>query len=109
MRFGISEIFVVLLIIGALIAVSVFFPSGQKTAVEEQLSRPPRNKTEARDQRILRSRRSGFKISGVIMMIIGVILIITAPNLLKYFFMSYIGGGLIILLGLAAFFFSRRS
>ena len=109
MRFGFLEMFIVLLIIGGLIAISVFFPSGQKKAVEQQLARAPRNATEARDQKILRGRRSGFKISGIVMMIIGVILIITAPSLLKYFFMSYIGGGLIILLGLAAFFFSRRS
>ena len=109
MKLGFTELFVVLFIIGAIIAVSVFFPSGRKQQNQELIEREPRNAEEARDQKILRGRRSGFKISGIVLVILGIILVITAPSLLKYFFMSYIGGGIIILLGLAAFFFSRRS
>jgi Na+/H+ antiporter NhaD/arsenite permease-like protein len=109
MKLGFTEFFVVLLIIGIIIAVSVFFPSGRKKQNQELIEREPRNAEEARDQKILRGRRSGFKISGVVMVILGIILIVSAPSLLRYFFMSYIGGGIIILLGLAAFFFSRRS
>jgi len=109
MKLGFTEIFVVLLIIGIIIAVSAFFPSGRKKQNQELIEREPRNAEEARDQRILRGRRSGLKISGIVMFILGIVLIVSAPSLLRYFFMSYIGGGIIILLGLAAFFFSRRS
>ncbi len=109
MKLGFTEFFVVLLVIGIIVAISVFFPSGHKQQNKELLEREPVNAEEARDQRILRSRRSGFKISGIVMVILGIVLIISAPGLLRYFFMSYIGGGIIILLGLAAFLLSRRS
>jgi|GEM_PF-2891644 len=66
--------------------------------------------TEANDEEILRSRFSRGKIFGIVMIIIGALLIVAAPNLIKAFFMSYLWGGLIIIAGIASLYFmSRRS
>jgi hypothetical protein len=109
MKFGLFEMLMVVVVIGLIIAVSVFFPAGSKKENEALLARKPRNAVEARDQEILRKRRSGFKFSGTVFIIIGILLILGAPGLIKAVVWSYLGGAVIILLGLAAFFISKRS
>ncbi len=109
MRFGLSEMFLVMLVIGIIIAVSIFFPSGAKKEKEELLARKPRNAIEARDQEILRKRRSRFNLSSLALVIVGILLIMSAPGLIKAVIWSYVGGAAVIIIGLAVFFISRRS
>ena len=111
MRFGLTEMLLVGVVIMLIIGVSRFFPVNARQPQPE--ARPPRalTPTEARDEEILRKRRqSKGRFIPVVLVIIGVLLIVSAPSLIKYFFMSYIGGALIIIIGLASLFMmSRRS
>ncbi len=110
MKFGITEMLLVGVVIMLVIGASRFFP--MKRAAPAEQPKPGRKLTavEARDQEILRSRRGKGKYIGIALVVVGVLLIISAPQLIKYFFMSYIGGALIIVIGLASLFFmSRRS
>jgi hypothetical protein len=109
MKFGLTEMLMVVVVVGIIIAVSVFFPAGGKKENEALLARKPRNAVEARDQQILRKRRSGFKLSGTIFIVIGILLILGAPGLIKAVVWSYLGGAIVIILGLAVFFISKRS
>jgi competence protein ComGC len=109
MKLGFSEIFLVILIIGVILIASVFSPSRAKKEREELLSREPRNEVEARDQDILRKRRSGFNIASLVMVILGLLLILGAPGLIKAVIWSYAGGAAVIIIGLIIFFITRRS
>jgi len=63
---------------------------------------------EARDEAIIRTRRFRGKALSIILIILGVLLIVAAPSLIRAFFMSYIGGGIIIITGLALLYFLSR-
>ena len=107
-KLGLTEIIVILVVISLVIGATRFLPR-RSPPLEVKPSRKL-TALEVRDQEILRNRRSGGKIAGAVLILIGVLLIVTAPSLIKAFFMSYIGGALIIVIGLASFFFlSRRS
>ena len=109
MKIGITEMLIVGVVIMLIIGASRFFPMRSRAPVQEK---PARQLTavEARDEAILRSRRGKGKIVGIVLVVVGILLIVSAPQLIKYFFMSYIGGALIIVIGLASLFFmSRRS
>lgn len=109
MRFGLTEMLLVGVVIMLIIGISRFFP----TRAPEPQTRPVRTLTpaEAHDEEILRRRRqSKGKLIPVFLVLIGIAVVLSAPSLLKYFFMSYIGGALIIVIGLASLFLmSRRS
>jgi multisubunit Na+/H+ antiporter MnhB subunit len=108
MKLGITEMLVIGLVIMLIIGASRFFPMRSR----QPEARPVRQLTavEARDEEILRKRNGKGKLVGVILVVLGVALIVTAPSLIKYFFMSWIGGALILIIGLASLFFmSRRS
>jgi hypothetical protein len=108
MKIGPTEILVILIIISLVIGATRFLPARQRQAEPAKVRYL--TPTEARDEEILRSRRSSGKLIGIVLVAIGALLIITAPSLIRYFFMSYIGGALIIVIGLASLFFmSRRS
>lgn len=109
MKLGFSEIFLVILIIGVIVVASAFSPSRAKKEHEELLSQKPRNEVEARDQDILRKRRSGFNIASLVMVILGLLLILGAPSLIKAVIWSYTGGAAVIIIGLIIFFITRRS
>jgi hypothetical protein len=111
MRFGFTEMLMVGVVIMLIIGLSRFFPmKSRRSGLPTKPSRPL-TPTEARDEEILaRRRQSKVKFVPVVMVILGILIILGAPSLLKYFFMSYVGGGLIILIGLASLFMiSRRS
>jgi hypothetical protein len=111
MRLGITEMLMVGVVIMLIIGLSRFFPmKSRQPALPAKPSRPL-TPTEARDEEILaRRRQSKVKFFPVVIVILGVLIVLGAPSLLKYFFMSYIGGGLIIIIGLASLFMiSRRS
>lgn len=107
MKLGIIEI----ILIGVVIIVVVstrFLPARSRPPLEadqRQLTH-----VEAQDEIILRSRRSRGKIFGIVLVVIGILLVMAAPNLIRAFFMSYLWGTLIIIAGLASLYFlSRRS
>ncbi len=108
MRLGLTEIILIGLVIFIIVITTrMRTPSSRQPA---NTSQRQLTATEARDEEILRSRRSRGKIFGIVLIVIGVLLIVAAPNLIKAFFMSYLWGGLIIVAGLASLYFmSRRS
>lgn len=108
MEFGFSELLLVLSVVVIIILVSVFLPARGGSVRERDASRTL-SATEARDQEILRRRHSGFKVSGIVLIALGILLVLSAPSLIKAFFMSYIGGAIIVLAGLAFLFLARRS
>ena len=108
MKLGATEILVIMVIISLVVGATRFLPS--KTRQVDK--KPVRyiSATEARDEEILRSRRNKGRLISFVLVVIGGLLIVTAPNLIKAFFMSYLTGALIIVIGLASLFFmSRRS
>ncbi len=111
MRLGATELLMVVIVIMIVIGATRFIPV--KSRQPEPPARPSRPLTavEARDEEILAARRrSKIKFLPIVMVIIGILLIVSAQSFIKYFFMSYIGGALIILLGLASLYLmSRRS
>jgi hypothetical protein len=111
-RFGLTEMLMVGLVIMLVIGASRFIPLKSRQPETKAVARPSRrlSAVEARDQEILRRRNSRNKILGIVLIIIGALLIITAPSLIKAFFLSYAGGAVIIIIGLASLFYmSRRS
>ncbi len=112
MRFSLTEMLMVGLVIMLVIGASRFIPMRARQPEARPEAKPRRRLTavEARDEEILRGRRSRNKIIGIVMVIIGALLIVTAPSLIKAFMFSYVGGALIIIIGLASIFYlSRRS
>jgi len=108
MKLGITEILLIGLVIVIVISASRFLPA--RTRPNTEASHKQLTTIEAQDEMILRARRSKGKIMGYVLVIIGVILVMAAPNLIRAFFMSYLWGTLIIIAGLASLFFlSRRS
>jgi len=109
MKLGPTEILVIAIIIMVIIGFSRFLPVNRSRPTETKPTRAVTS-VEARDAEILRNRHSKGKLISIILVAIGALLILTAPSLIKAFFMSYIGGSLIIIIGLASLFFmSRRS
>jgi len=109
MKLGLTEIFLIILIIGVISIASAFSPSRTKKEHAGLPAREPRNEVEARDQEILRKRRSGFNIASLVMVILGLLLILGAPSLIKAVIWSYTGGAAVIIIGLIIFFITRRS
>ena len=105
MKLGISEI----LVIGIVIAiVGATHLRSQRLRQPVEAGQKQLTSVEARDLAIVRARRSKGKTIGIMLIIIGVVLIATAPNLIKAFFMSYLGGALVIVIGLSLFYFMSR-
>ena len=106
MELGLSEILIIAVVVIILISITRF---SVRRPAEKTVSTRLLTATEARDAAIIAGRRSKGKIIGIVMTIIGILLITTAPSLIKAFFMSYLGGAFIIIIGLSFFFLSRRS
>ena len=105
---GFTEILVIGVVIVVVIGATRFLPTRSPEPAE--VSKRGLTPTEARDEEILRARRSRGKVFGVVLLFTGIAIILAAPNLIRAFFMSYIWGTLIIVVGLASLYFmSRRS
>ena len=111
MKIGIPEIIIIGLVMIVIPYVMRSRPATSRHHTKEEEEKQGQlTAVEARDAAILRSRRSGGKIFGIVLIVAGVLLIVTAPSLIKAFFASYIGGTVIIVIGLALLYFlSRRS
>jgi hypothetical protein len=111
MRFGATEMLMVVIVIMIIVGATRFFPLKSRQPEPTPGPARPLTAVEARDEEILRNRRrSKIKFLPFVLVIIGILLILSAQSFIKYFFMSYVGGALIILVGLASLFLlSRRS
>jgi hypothetical protein len=107
MKFGFSEILIVGIITVLVLASARFFaaknPPGPPAVPTRKLTA-----TEARDEEILRNRHSSGKWISIVLVVVGVLLILGAPGLIKAFFFSYIGGFIAIALGIFLFLFLAR-
>ena len=106
MRLSFTEILIVGLVITVVVTIARFMPAKsrqQAAAASKQLT-----STEAKDAEILQKRHFRGKALSVVLIFAGIFLVMTAPNLLKMFFMSYVWGALIIIAGLALLYFMWR-
>lgn len=106
MKLGINELLLIGLVITVIVVVTRFMPARSRQQAEA--SSRQLTAVEARDEAIVHSRRSRGKLFGIMMVVAGILLVTTAPNLIKAFFMSYIGGAIIIVAGLALLYFVSR-
>ena len=108
MKLGIPEIFFIGLVIVIVIGTARSLPTRSRPPAKA--SQGQLTAVETRDDMIVRTRRSRGKILSIVLVIVGVLLVMAAPNLIKAFFMSYLWGTIIIIAGIASLYFlSRRS
>jgi hypothetical protein len=107
MKFGLSEMLIVGLIIVMILVASRFFPARTQPAPP---AAPIRQLTavEVRDAEIMRRRRSGFKWGSVLLVIVGLAILLSSFGLIKYIFLSQVWGVIILVIGVLIFFLARR-
>ncbi len=107
MRFGPLEIGIVIVIIIIIFAITRMRQLGKNTA-EQDRSPVVRKRTAANNERVKSIRRSRFQILGSIFVLVGILILLSSLNLLKWIFWGPIWASVIVVIGLATIFIARR-
>lgn len=107
MRFGPLEIGIIIVIIIIIFAVTRMMRIGKNTA-EQDRAPVVRKRTAANRARAKSIRRSRFQILGSIFVLVGVLVLLSNLNLIKWIFWGNILAYIIAAIGLVTIFVARR-
>lgn len=107
MKLGPLEIGIIIVIALIIFTITRMMRIGQTTA-EKDKALVVRKRTAANNERAKSIRRSRIQILGVIFVLVGILILLSSLNLLKWIFWGPIWAGIIVVIGLATIFVARR-
>ena len=106
MKLGLPEILIIIIIIFIIFGVSRMMSRGRTDRPESRVIY--KNAEDLEEERIKRQRRSRMQVLGSVFVVIGLVILLSAFNMFKWIFMSYTWSAIIIIIGIAVLFLSRR-
>jgi Sec-independent protein translocase protein TatA len=106
MKLGLPEILILIIVIFIIFGVSRMMSGGRSGKPESRVTY--KNAEDLEEERIKRQRRSRMQVLGSIFVIIGLVILLSAFNMFKWIFMGYTWSAIIIIIGIAVLFLSRR-
>ncbi len=107
MRFGPLEIGIIIVIIIIIFAVTRMMRIGKNTA-EQDKAPVVRKRTAANKAGVKSIRRSRIQILGIIFVLVGILILLSSLNLLKWIPLGFMWASIIAAIGLVTIFIARR-
>ncbi len=104
MEIGFGEL-IIILVVAAAVLITLRLSAPKSTGRSSRALMP----AEVRDRAILKNRRNGMRWAGIGLLVIGLLLVMSVPSLIRAIFLSYAWGFLLIVLGAVFLLLPRRS